>query len=1060
MDCKNTFRKIFAYWMWVLMTLSFSSLGLAVIPDPAPDGGCSSWAYLDSLGGIGKSEPVMQNWNGRYIIAVQGTDDWVWAKEWNNGTLIDWYKINGGMTSGKPKLVIENNSLQIYVTGKNDYIIYRSKYLSQGQWSAWENLGVPAGDFGKAGPTVSNGLRVYQVLTNQSVKIGECVIPYSPEWTKDLIIYEAITKEFTSPFGPQTGNFNSLKEKIPYMAQLGITGLWVNGFSWSHPTFYNNFWNQYACIRPDVIDPSLGTEQEFKDFIQAAHNSGIKVFVDVVDHGVVPDNFPADPNFGRLGDSSFENPLIGQHPTWFRSDENPWRWYRSDHACLWGMKDYDWVGDQPELENWWVNTWEKYATNDGVDGYRIDLGSMREDLWARIKENCKNQGHPIVVFEEGYASNLDFGRLHGVFDFVEIGADMVGDLDRFGNPWAGDSSRPVITDIESIKSGGSRSYRFETVIMSSEDLSHYGSYDDTIYNGSPSSRYKFGYGMMFTPLIPLFIAGEEFKNPYTPVPALIPSSVHAVMVSMLQWDYLNRSDNAAVFTDVKKIISIRKNDPALNYFAPSLAQANVISVYNYTSNLNVPKPYVRWLGNEAVVIIGNSDKLTDLAINLNLKETLKTINFTEEAYYSVEDLWTGDTQILRGSELNNFNISVATDNFRIFKITPSAFSCLDECYSSQMRCFGSAYQTCGSYDDDSCAEWSASQNCPAAQTCLNGSCITNLICAPNLVNGCRVCKPDGSDWVDDSSKCPGGKVCQSGQCVDICSTSIRISLGGYLTSDPSILAYGDRLIIAGVGGDQAMWACEPVTGQSWYSLEGHLTSGIRMALENGTLRAYGLGGDGYVWNRIYQKEGIWTNWTRTDSTYLGTPGPDTVTIEGASYKVSRNPDLTGELDKCIFQPCAPNAVEGCKVCKNDGSGWVDDNFKCSGNQACRNGQCVASCNNECPNAGGGKCSGTSSYQLCGSYDEDTCLEWSDALNCSSDWICLNGTCITETTTSSTTSSTTMPVCTMPGNGPPCDEVSLIEIVSGINQWAAGSFDLGDVIDLINSWADSLRYPPQ
>jgi hypothetical protein len=47
---------------------------------------------------------------------------------------------------------------------------------------------------------------------------------------------------------------------------------------------------------------------------------------------------------------------------------------------------------------------------------------------------------------------------------------------------------------------------------------------------------------------------------------------------------------------------------------------------------------------------------------------------------------------------------------------------------------------------------------------------------------------------------------------------------------------------------------------------------------------------------------------------------------------------------------------------------------------------------------------------------------------------------------------------MPGNYPPCDGASLSEVITAINQWAAGNFDLGYVIDLINSWADPLDNP--
>jgi hypothetical protein len=71
---------------------------------------------------------------------------------------------------------------------------------------------------------------------------------------------------------------------------------------------------------------------------------------------------------------------------------------------------------------------------------------------------------------------------------------------------------------------------------------------------------------------------------------------------------------------------------------------------------------------------------------------------------------------------------------------------------------------------------------------------------------------------------------------------------------------------------------------------------------------------------------------------------------------------------------------------------------------------------------------------------------------------MTSTTTTTTTTSTSTTSTTIP-CAMPGNYPSCGDVTLYEVVSAINQWAVGSFDLGDVIDLINSWADPANHPP-
>ena len=64
----------------------------------------------------------------------------------------------------------------------------------------------------------------------------------------------------------------------------------------------------------------------------------------------------------------------------------------------------------------------------------------------------------------------------------------------------------------------------------------------------------------------------------------------------------------------------------------------------------------------------------------------------------------------------------------------------------------------------------------------------------------------------------------------------------------------------------------------------------------------------------------------------------------------------------------------------------------------------------------------------------------------------NGTSNTSATT------TTQPQCIMPGNYPPCNDVTLSEVVNAINRWAAGEYDLWYLIDLIDSWANPISYP--
>ncbi len=191
-----------------------------------------------------------------------------------------------------------------------------------------------------------------------------------PFWSKDLIIYEVAIKGFTSPDGPESGTFNSLREKIPYLSDLGINGIWLSGHNLADSNHFYNIWTQYATIRQDSVDPSLGSVKELKSLVAEAHNHDIKVFFDVITHGVMD-----------------YSPLIKEHPEWFKGGS-------------WGMTDFDWFGGHDDLDRWWVDTWLRYILDIGVDGFRIDCDIYRPDLWAEIKHKAKQAGKDIIVFVE------------------------------------------------------------------------------------------------------------------------------------------------------------------------------------------------------------------------------------------------------------------------------------------------------------------------------------------------------------------------------------------------------------------------------------------------------------------------------------------------------------------------------------------------------------------------------------------------------------------------------------------------------------------------------------
>lgn len=215
------------------------------------------------------------------------------------------------------------------------------------------------------------------------MKKGKAHFVPEPDWLPGLIVYQIAPKGFTSPQGPESGTFRSLTERIPYLHDLGITGIWLAGHNWAGESHFYNIWSSYATIRPDVLDDRLGTERDFKELINTAHANGIRVFLDATIRGVL--------------DSS---PLIKEHPLWFS-------------GRTWGGTDYDWFGDHEDLFAWWVDTWVNYVVKYGVDGYRLDISMYRPDLWQEVRHRAFEAGHPIAIFLE-----LGPGR-RGVLDFSQ-----------------------------------------------------------------------------------------------------------------------------------------------------------------------------------------------------------------------------------------------------------------------------------------------------------------------------------------------------------------------------------------------------------------------------------------------------------------------------------------------------------------------------------------------------------------------------------------------------------------------------------------------------------------
>ncbi len=99
----------------------------------------------------------------------------------------------------------------------------------------------------------------------------------NPLWYKDAIIYEVPVRAFADSDGDGVGDFHGLTEKLDYLQDLGITAIWLLPF---FPSPLRD--DGYDVADFTNVNPTFGTLEDFKTFLEAAHQRGIRVIIELI----------------------------------------------------------------------------------------------------------------------------------------------------------------------------------------------------------------------------------------------------------------------------------------------------------------------------------------------------------------------------------------------------------------------------------------------------------------------------------------------------------------------------------------------------------------------------------------------------------------------------------------------------------------------------------------------------------------------------------------------------------------------------------------------------------
>jgi len=195
-------------------------------------------------------------------------------------------------------------------------------------------------------------------------------------WWSERTFYEVFVRSFKDSDGDGIGDLNGLTSSLDYLndgdpattSDLGITGIWLM------PIFASPSYHGYDVTDYRTVNPDYGTMEDCRAFLDAAHERGIAVLIDLVLNHTSDEHpwFEAS----AAGDPAYADWYLwrDESPGW----KGPWGqqvWQERDgryyYALFWekmpdlNLENPAVVAELQDVARFWLE-------DVGVDGFRVD----------------------------------------------------------------------------------------------------------------------------------------------------------------------------------------------------------------------------------------------------------------------------------------------------------------------------------------------------------------------------------------------------------------------------------------------------------------------------------------------------------------------------------------------------------------------------------------------------------------------------------------------------------------------------------------------------------------
>ncbi len=256
----------------------------------------------------------------------------------------------------------------------------------------WQVSCIPA-DF--TTPDWAKGATIYQVFPDRFHKSGDCDLtgklqPYTvhEKWDEE-VSWQPTEEGLVLNNDFYGGNFQGITEKLPYIASLGATILYLNPISKSFSS------HRYDTGDYKTPDPMLGTLEDFRNLCEKAHELGIKVILDgVFSHtGSNSLYFDKERTFGGFGAHCSPN---SPYYSWYTFHQWP-----DSYNSWWGFDTLPTVNKlDPAFLDFIIRDKDSVVAhwlNNGADGFRLDVADELPNEFMDILKKRVRQIRPDAL---------------------------------------------------------------------------------------------------------------------------------------------------------------------------------------------------------------------------------------------------------------------------------------------------------------------------------------------------------------------------------------------------------------------------------------------------------------------------------------------------------------------------------------------------------------------------------------------------------------------------------------------------------------------------------------